>query len=171
MLEYFPDPYPDELLYSVWARFGDQVQYSNRGDITRELFGSKSDHALVDWSCSLGYLVGQLQAGHCYTIDTLISDHTLFPLYAPFLPRERRDLLRNQMITGNGAGFQHRLGMMISHIPHHNWLRYCPECAKDDRDRLGETYWHRRARYPVNAPTFGNHLSHVSFFEGYCRVC
>ena len=143
MLEYFPDPYPDELLYSVWARFGDQVQYPNRGDITRELFGSKSDHALVDWSCSLGYLVGQLQAGHCYTIDTLISDHTLFPLYAPFLPPERRHLLRNQMITGNGAGFQHRLGMMTSHIPHHNWLRYCPQCAKDDRDRLGETYWHR----------------------------
>jgi hypothetical protein len=143
VLEYFPDPNPDELLYSVWARFGDQVQYQNRKDIVLELFGNSSYHAHVDWSYSLGHLVSQLPRGHDYTVDTLIDDHTLFPLYAPFLPRERRHLLRDQMITKNGTGFQHRLGMMISHIPHHKWLRYCPECVKNDRNRFGETYWHR----------------------------
>ena len=42
MLEYFPDPYPDELLYSVWARFSDQVRYPNHREIMQELFGSKS---------------------------------------------------------------------------------------------------------------------------------
>jgi Tn7-like transposition protein D/TniQ len=143
MLEYFPDPYPDELLYSVWARFGDQMQYQNRNDIVLELFGNSSYHAHVDWSYSLGHLVSQLPVGHDYTVDTLIDDHTLFPLYAPFLPRERRYLPRNQMITGNGVRFQLRMGMLTSHIPHHKWLRYCPECVKNDRDRFGETYWHR----------------------------
>lgn len=148
MLEYFPDPYPGELLYSVWARFGDQVQYPDRGDIHRELFGSKSEHALVDWSCSLGYLVGQLPAGHRYTVDTLINGHTLFPVYAPFLPPERRDRLFHQMITGNGTALSARIGMLTSHIPPRKWLRFCPACVKSDRERFGETYWHRLQQVP-----------------------
>ncbi len=148
MLEYFPDPYPDELLYSVWARFGDQVHYPNRSDITWELFGSKSHCALVDWSCSLGYLVGQLPADHCYTIDTLINRHTLFPLYAPFLPLARRHRIRDQMINGNGKALSARLGILTSHIPPYTWLRFCPECVKCDRERFGETYWHRLHQAP-----------------------
>lgn len=148
MLEYFPDPYPDELLYSAWARFGDQVRYPNRGDINRELFGSKSGHALIEWSCSLGYLVSQLSAGHYHTVDTLINDHTLFPLYTPFLPPERRQRLRDQMISGNGTALSSRLGMLTSHIPPHKWLRFCPACVKSDRERFGETYWHRLHQAP-----------------------
>ena len=127
VLEYFQDPYPDELLYSVWARFGDQVHYSNRSDITWELFGSTSNCALVDWSCSLGYLVGQLPAGHCYMIDMLINRHTLFPLFAPFLPLARRLRIRDQMITGNGKALSARLGILTSHIPPYSRLRFCPE--------------------------------------------
>lgn len=148
MLEYFPDPYPDELLYSVWARFGDQVHYPNRQDIMLELFGSRSYSALVDWSCSLRYLVNRLSVDHCYTADMFINDHTLFPLYAPFFPPERRLLLREQMITGSGTALSSRMGMMTSHIPRYRWLRYCPECVKRDRDQFGETYWHRLHQAP-----------------------
>ncbi len=124
------------------------MQYPNRGDITRELFGSKSDHALVDWSCSLGYLVGQLPAGHCYTVDRLINGHTLFPLYAPFLPLERRHRLYDQMMSGNGTALYARLGMLTSHIPPHQWMRFCPGCVKSDRELFGETYWHRLHQAP-----------------------
>src|SRR5215469_1812380 len=101
MLEDFPDPYPDELLYSVWARFSDQVRYANRDDVLLELFGNKSSPPLADWSYSLGYLVSQLPPDHDYTVDALIDGHTIFPLYAPFLPPERRHRLRDQMITKN----------------------------------------------------------------------
>lgn len=148
MLEYFPDPYPGELLYSVWARFSDQVQYPNRDDVAHELFGNRSDHTLVDWSCSLGYLVSQLPAGHCYTANDLINGHTLFPLYAPFLPPERQHRLRNQMITGNGTALYARMGMLTSHIPPPKQLCFCPVCVQNDRERFGETYWHRLHQAP-----------------------
>lgn len=148
MLEYFPDPYPDELLYSVWARFSDQVQYSNRSDVLQELFGNNVYSALVDWSCSLGYLVSRLPIGHCYTADMLINNHTLFPLYAPFLSPERHDLICSQMIAEGGTAFGARMGMLTSHIPPYKWLRYCPECVKNDRDHFGETYWHRLHQAP-----------------------
>src|SRR5438552_1478942 len=117
MLEYFADPHPDELLYSVLARISDQVQYPNRSELTEEFFGSRSFRPLVDWLCSLGYLVGQLPIGHCYTVDTLIDNHTLFPLYAPFLPEEKRHLLRKQMIDGNAGSLIARMGILTSHIP------------------------------------------------------
>lgn len=161
MLEDFPDPYPGELLYSVWARFSDRTRYPNRGDVLRELFGSKSDHALVDWSCSLGYLIGQLSEGHCYSVDTLINGHTLFPLYAPFLPPERRDRLRQQMIAGNGTALSSRLGMLTSHIPPRKWLRFCPACVESDRKLFGETYWHRLHQ----APGVEVCLRHTIFLE------
>jgi hypothetical protein len=161
VLEYFPDPYPGELLYSVWARFSDQVRYPNRRDVSQELFGNCFYHALIDWTCSLGYLVDHLPAGHCYTVDRLINNHTLFPLYAPFLSSERRHLLRDQMITGNGKALSARLGMMTSHIPNNEWLRYCPACVMSDRDRYGEIYWHRLHQAPgvLVCPT------HATFLE------
>ncbi len=130
MLEYFLDPHPDELLYSVWARISDQARYANRGDVALELFGNRSFSALVDWSCSLGYLVSQLPEGHCYTADLLIDSHTLFPFYAPFLPPERAQLLRDQMTYGNGVAFAARLGMLTSGIPPHKWLRYCQSVSR-----------------------------------------
>jgi hypothetical protein len=148
MLEYFPDPYPDELLYSVWARFSDQMLYPNRAMVTQALFGKSSYNALVDWSCSLDYVISQLPRGHCYTADRLIYDHTLFPYYAPFLPEDRRDRIYRQMRSGDGTGLTARLGLLTSHIPPYRWLRYCPECVKSDRDRFGETYWHRLHQAP-----------------------
>ncbi len=148
MLECFLDPHPDELLYSVWARISDQARYANRGDVALELFGSRSCRALVDWSCSLGYLVSQLPVGHCYTVDMLIDGHTIYPFYAPFLPPERGQLLRDQMTNGNGAVFSARLGMLTSHIPPHKWLRYCPACVESDRSQFGEAYWHRLHQVP-----------------------
>src|SRR5579884_3399041 len=148
MLEYFLDPHPDELLYSVWARYSDQVQYPNQADVAQELFGKRSCNAIVEWSCYLRYLIDQLSPGHCYTVDMLINDHTLFPLYAPFLPSERRRLLWEQMVMGNGITFRSRMGIANSHIQGYQWLRYCPECVKSDRERFGETYWHRLHQAP-----------------------
>ena len=113
-----------------------------------DLFGSRFFSALVDWSCSLGYLVSQLPVGHCYTVDMLIDGHTLFPFYAPFLPPERGQLLRDQMINGNGAALSARLGMLTSHIPPRKWLRYCPACVESDRSQFGEAYWHRLHQAP-----------------------
>ena len=47
------------------------------------------------------------------------------------------------MITGNGRALSAHLGILTSHIPPYTWLRFCPECVKCDRERFGETYWHR----------------------------
>ncbi|PHJ62307.1 hypothetical protein VF14_13990 [Nostoc linckia z18] len=89
MIAFFPDPYPDELLYSICARYTDIVQYPGSSSANQELFGSRSKIASVDLPINLSYLVANLPPGHQYTEDQLIDKHTLLPFYTQFCPQER----------------------------------------------------------------------------------
>lgn len=145
MIEYFPDPYPNEILYSVWARTSECARYMSREDAMSELFGNKYAHPMIELPCHLGYFVANLPYGHSYTVDALINQHTLFPLYAPFLSHDRLSRLRELMILGN-ARVVHRLvgslkGALAESTP--CLLRYCPMCVDEDRTLFGECYWHR----------------------------
>jgi len=48
MIGYFPEPYPDELFYSLCARFGDRMKYANKLTVARDLFGKSTATAVVD---------------------------------------------------------------------------------------------------------------------------
>jgi hypothetical protein len=144
MLECFPDPYPEEILYSVWARFSDQVRYSSKQDVLRELFGSRMHWAGVEFPCHLGYLVDHLPFGHSYTVDWFIEHHTLLPYYRPFLPPERIKRMRELMING---GINNPINRIVGVVSRETrsplWLRYCPSCVEHDTELFGECYWHR----------------------------
>jgi len=146
MIEYFPDPYPDEVLFSVWARFSDSVRYSSRDSVLLELFGSIHVSPVVDLPCHLGYFVTHLPFGHSYTVDSLISKHTLFPFYAPFLSQDRLRRLKDQMISDNAVSVTKlvgNLGNATTTTTTPPWFRYCPVCVEADRASFGECYWHR----------------------------
>ncbi len=145
MIEYFLDPHPDEILYSVWARLSDVLHYQNEKDILRDLFGSNFT-PMVDLPCHLGFFFHSLPSGHSYTLDALINKHTLYPLYAPFLPGDRLRRLQKQMISGNGLSLLRLIGQLgnaSNSTTSPLWLRYCPTCVAEDRARFGECYWHR----------------------------
>lgn len=141
MIEHFPDPYPDELLYSVWARYSDQVRYPTHQDVLQELFGIITARPIVDLPCHLGYFISNLPTGHLYTLDKLIGCHTLFPFYSPFLPLERSKSIRAQMISGDGTSIHRKIGATSNLFL--SRLRYCPICVMEERKNLGECYWHR----------------------------
>jgi hypothetical protein len=146
MIEYFPDPHPDEVLYSVWARLSDYLRYHRKHEVLRVLFGTKEAVPIVDLPCHLGYFFENLPLGHSYTLDTLIDQHTLYPLFAPFLPEDRLCRLREQMISGNARSIHQlvgKLGNTTNTPPLPSWLRYCPACVEEDRATYGECYWHR----------------------------
>jgi hypothetical protein len=76
MITCFPDPYPDELLYSICARYGERVRYPNqRKFLIQELFGSKCSSATVGLPCHLAHLISVLPPGHSYTVKRLIDNH------------------------------------------------------------------------------------------------
>ncbi|HEY9707490.1 MAG TPA: TniQ family protein, partial [Oculatellaceae cyanobacterium] len=94
MIPCFPVPLPDELLYSLIARYSDRMQYPDKQSLHQELFADKNATAVVDLPSHLSHLLGVLPPVHGYTVERLIDEHTLLPFYSPFLPTERVNLIR-----------------------------------------------------------------------------
>jgi hypothetical protein len=148
MIGCFPDPYPDELLYSVCARFHERVQYPNKKNTLRELFGDEAAIAVVDLPSNLRNLASALPAGSPYTVERLITQHTLLPFFAPFLhPKQFRQLWAD-MEGSRGPAIHMRSGLMASVVQPPEWLRFCPECVQEDKQQFRESYWHRLHQIP-----------------------
>jgi hypothetical protein len=149
VLSFFPYPYPDELLYSVFARF-----YIRSGNLSykttiKELFNTNNITPTIDMPCHLSALINNLPNGYNnLSEDFLIRNHTLSSFYCAFLPEERvkRVLLSHK---GNYGGDIHLVtGITAGTIPKLSHLRYCPDCNKQDFERYGEYYWHRLHQIP-----------------------
>ena len=148
MIGFFPDPYPDELFYSICARYSRRVGYQSQANITYDLFGARTLVAIALPS-DLNHLISVLPPGHRYTVDQLIDEHTLLPFYAPFLPPERVVKVRESMAEDRGGKRTHSLAGVLSRCSsQRETFRYCPACVTEDRRRYGETYWHRAHQAP-----------------------
>src|SRR5258708_14216506 len=143
MIGVFPDPYPDEILYSICARLCEHAGYSKHRIAMRDIFGCEAMIASVVLPSRLDDLVAPLPPGSAYTADYLIAEHSLLPFYSPFLPPERLSRLRQDMGGRKGPAIHMRSGIMASNVPLSNWLRFCPQCVVEDRDCHGERYLHR----------------------------
>jgi len=145
MIGYFPDPYPDELFYSICARFADRMQYPSRAAVVVELFGCQTAAAIADLPTRLDSVVATLPPGHHYTTDYIIDQHTLLPFFGPFMPLERLNRLRADMRSAtNGSGIYRRAGIATGRIPRREWLQFCPQCIKEDRLEIQSVMdlWH-----------------------------
>lgn len=143
MIALFPDPLPDELLYSICARYRDRTNYPNKQFTSRELFGSYTGTAIIGLPSYLSQLIENLPPWNKRTVDVLIDENTLLPFYAPFLPADRVSRIRMQMQGSDSARVQRMSGNNTSNIRTPDWLRFCPVCVNEDRERFGESYWHR----------------------------
>jgi hypothetical protein len=143
MLGYFPAPYPDELLYSICARYTDCINYPNKREICSELFGSRNTTVVVDFPGFIQHLADILPPNNCYSSEQIIENHTLFPFYQPFLSIERATEIKSQLKSTKATGVHLRLGISASRVKSVNFLRFCPLCVKKDVEKFGETYWHR----------------------------
>jgi len=148
MIGCWPDHRPDELFYSMGARFSERVRYPSRRSVVTELFGTRNAIACVSLPSHLDYFTAQLPPRSNLDAERIIDEHTLLPFFAPFLPPERHIRLRQDMCSSNGPAIHMRAGLMASHVPFPQWLRFCPRCVGEDRRRFGECYWHRIHQVP-----------------------
>jgi len=148
MFGLFTDFFPDELIYSANARLSKLICYSSSKSLVSELFGSSSAANITDLPCRLSNLLAAFPVGHCYTVDYLISNHTLLPFYGPFLPIQRVEQLKQDMAGDNGLKAQLRCGIAGSSISTPEWLRFCPLCINADKKKYGDFYWHRLHQVP-----------------------
>lgn len=140
MLPFFPNPYPNELLYSAIARYHFYSGNIDCKDTLEELFGSRSVIPSVEIGSNFTVLAERL--GPQYSVKSILANHTIYPYYASFLAKVRQqEILRD--VLENGQALYTRLGMVAGSICRKDGLYYCAECAKADFDKYGEPYIHR----------------------------
>lgn len=142
-MNFFPVPYPDEILYSTLARYC--IRTGNTKDIHsfEDLFGTRNCVAVMELPTQLDALIDNMPLNTKYTAEYFIYKHTLFPFLAAFIPEERADKIILTMRNGEGAISYIRIGLISNTITLNKYFRFCPRCFIEDLERFGEPYWHR----------------------------
>ena len=147
-IAYFPEIYPDELVYSVLARFYVHSGYVSYNSCFNEIYLSGSIRPDIAF---MNQIVPEMRQQFERQIpwEQVIWKHTMYPYYSRFADKDKREeawLAMEHMGTAESIvqpKFSRILSLPQSREEKH-CLKYCPICAKRDRNLYGETYWHRR---------------------------
>lgn len=142
MIVYFPEIYEDELAYSLFARYHAHTGHLTFSATAEDLFASRSTIPSTEFLEPLSENAIQLLSERM-SFDRFIEKHTMLPYYIRFLPLERRRRAFERL-KAMDKSFYDALYMRRSKTENRKYLRYCPLCAVADREKYGETYWHRR---------------------------
>lgn len=139
MIGFFPEIYEDELLYSQLCRYYLRTGYTRYIFVIDDLFIHRTVHPVIEWVNEYTHeAMAHITKGTDF--ETVIREHTMFPAYTRFLPKERRSAALHSLLNCDGNYYNL---IVNQNLRRKRYLRYCPICAKEDRERLGETYWHR----------------------------
>lgn len=149
MLSYFPNLYPDELLYSWFARYHDHSGNISSKQTMKEIFGNISSVAVVDFPNNLEDFYKNISHFNPPNINDLVSNHTLYNYYTAFQSDVMKSRAFNYITNGGKPGAIHMfLGIAASTIKNWYYLRFCPSCVQQDREQYGEAYWHMSHQLP-----------------------
>jgi len=153
----FPIPYANELVYSTIARAGIRWGITSPKCLLDEVFGSRQIIATLDLPSYLETISTHLRDTGAYSSECLIYNHTLYPLYAPFIGRERRKKAIEWMKHQSRGALHLALGVNASSVNAITRFRFCPVCLREQIEKNGEPYWSRLWFLPgINCcPTHG----------------
>lgn len=140
---YFPRLYPDELLYSAMARCRVHLGIINHKVFLNQVFANPLATAITDLPNHLQALSENLREGLSLSPIELAYQHTLLPIYGPFMPEERRKRLLAAMLAEDSDSVIGLAGITTCLIKWPTFLRYCPYCLSEMADIYGEFYWKR----------------------------
>ncbi len=143
MILTFADPYPEEIDYSIIARSCDWASFPTNYMCTQLMLGVSNARAVIGFQGQIDYLVRNLPKPNTYDVESFMRQHTLLPIYKPFIPEKRYQVLKNALISDNDDLIVPLLGKVSSGIPNHSFLMLCPICAEEDYSKFGERYFHR----------------------------
>lgn len=141
MIPYFPDLYEDELVYSLLARYYQQCGYLSLRYAIEDIYTYRAVRPDPYFINKLHPEIERIITRRT-PINELIERHTMYPFYARFAERNRRLRAFQSLIEMNG-NYNNLLVLPHKKAGKERYLKYCPLCAKEDRNHYGETYWHR----------------------------
>ncbi|EKE22329.1 MAG: Transposon Tn7 transposition protein tnsD [uncultured bacterium] len=141
MISNFPIPYPDELIYSVIARYAVHNGILSPKYLTEELFNNRNLTPTYDLPSHLDRLASYLP-DH-YDAHSLIQNHTLFPLFQPFQPDNVVNCTVQALRSARTQSLHTKLGKNASRIKSVSFFRFCPHCWQEQMEQHSEVYWKR----------------------------
>ena len=141
MLDFFTDPYKDELIYSTIARYHFYSGNIDYRDTIEECFGKRTMIPTLEIGGNFEYLAKVL--GKKYSSDDLINEHTIMPYYEPFVDEKLKQKTIDEVKNKGSYSVYTRLGIIAGAICKKDSIFYCPVCAKNDIENYGEPYIHR----------------------------
>ena len=145
MIAFFPEAYEDELLYSQIARYHQRSGYARYVFTAADIYKNGiTVHPSVEFANQYTENAKTWLTKERDWTD-IAERHTMYPAYTRFLPLARRKAAIDgvRLCNGNWKNL-----MCLPTLNEKRFLRYCPECAKEDRLLHGETYWHREHQIP-----------------------
>ncbi|NOU96931.1 hypothetical protein GC093_27450 [Paenibacillus sp. LMG 31456] len=144
MLNFFPNPYPDEDFGSIVYRFFKLSGTPYMIDIMYKLLQVKTIRNRFILPKNLLILLNNIPGKHSYSLDSIVKEHSYLPLMKPFYTdKEYHNILKDiGMTKGRIVVGSDQLRHMIS-----NQVRYCPLCLLEDYQKFGESYVHRIHQY------------------------
>ncbi len=140
---FFPTPYPDELFYSIIARYHYLSGNVKNIHTVLDLFGTRNAVSTIEFPSRLEELNNSLPKSIQIDISNIIQKNTLLDFYCAFKSNEVREDIIKAMYENGGKGIHVKLGLVSGGTLFHKYLRYCPSCIKEDTDSFGGPYWHR----------------------------
>ena len=120
-----PTPYPDELLYSVFARAGRYLGITSPKSLTATLLGSRGALAVPDLPSRLSCVEPWARSEWGLSLEDIVLGHTAAPYY---LHLRGRRAYRSAIaaMRGTGRHLQVRLGNLHVDRPRHGLLPVVP---------------------------------------------
>lgn len=136
-----------ETLYSVCARFHCVSGYRRSEVSSTLMLGHPCGGRSPDLVTGLHHL--EEASGHLIqTSESTLRFHTVLGAYFPFMNAARRRDVLDSVAGTDGSISRNDAGLPWSGVLLRHELRCCPECALEDRRRLGFAYWKVEHQFP-----------------------
>lgn len=139
---YLPEIYPDELVYSWFSRFAVHEGFSTNIQALEVLFCDRQrDDPSKEFVGNINGVTRDY-IDKSYSMKGFVLSHTMYSEYARFIPqKQKREVLHKLCYEYEDV---HHLLPILPRGEREQYFKYCPICAKEDRESYGETYWHRK---------------------------
>ncbi len=152
----FPDPYPNELLYSCLARYNVHLGM-NDDRFAERLFNDRNIRPFIDVPDVIPILSQKLLPFKEFNILKILYENTFFPLYSPFEPESRKERLIFSMVDNPAPYRWHGANFITPSKIFNLDFMFCKKCNQENFAKYGEYYWVRDHQVKgVNVCVFHN---------------
>lgn len=147
MLSYFPMVYPEEILYSVIARYQRHTGLPPVTQTNEEVMGNRLVIPSLDLQAGITHLAS-LGVISKLPAEQILDEMTVFNYLVAYTSPKLAAQIRARVLEGHVRDWYLTLGYAAFRVDRLTVLRFCSVCNEEMLLKYGELYWHRFHQLP-----------------------